>query len=69
MRSAAETFELLGRMHACLYDELKKSKARGDYEMNHVNSSKMIMLRDIGRFILRWDPEDDANPFGGPDDY
>jgi hypothetical protein len=69
MRSVTDIFGFLKGRHAFLYEEVKKSKQRGDLDANARDSITMMALRDAGRFILEMDPEDDTNPFGGPDDY
>jgi hypothetical protein len=64
-----ETFETLKARHAVLHDQLRDSKRRGDLNANLINSAEMMALRDAGRALMGMDPEDDANPFGGTDDY
>jgi hypothetical protein len=65
MRTAIEVFEMLKARHAFLHNCLRDSRRRGDLEANAGTSSEMITLRDVGRFMLGMDPEDDTNPFGG----
>jgi hypothetical protein len=60
---------MLKRWHASLHDHLRDSKRRGDLHANAFNSTTMMALRDVGRFLVGMDPEDDTSPFGGPDDY
>jgi hypothetical protein len=69
MKDPAAIFGYLRSNHHHLHEQLRESKRRDDLYNNCAISSQMILLRDIGRFILGFDPEDDTNPFGGPEDY
>jgi hypothetical protein len=69
MRTGIETFEMLEGRHAFLHKRLRDAKCRGDLEATADCSITMLALRDVGRFLLGMDPEDDTNPFCGLDDY
>jgi hypothetical protein len=69
MKDIQATFQFIAHCHSRFDDELRESKRKGDLENNSAISHTMLMLRDIGRFILDIDPGDDGNPFGGPIDY
>jgi hypothetical protein len=80
---AAAIFNYIARYyrarHACLRGS-KQAWAEADVagnaqqqrvcaEQNSATSAIMMCLRDIGRYMLNLHPEDDSNPFGGPEDY
>jgi len=83
MRDSVETFNYIEQYHQAQHAHLRESRRKweqakkdnkpeeeGFYaDQNCACSSTMIALRDIGRFMLGIDPEDDSNPFDGPDDY
>ena len=75
-----EVFDWLGWQHACDYAALRKTKTLWatlppgeDRELakwnNTVPGTRMMLLRDFDRKVACIDPENDCNPFGGPDDY
>ena len=78
---AAAIFNYIARyyraQHACLRASKQAwaeaagnaQEQRACEEQNCATSAIMMCLRDIGRFMVNAHPENDCNPFGGPDDY
>ena len=69
MKDASAIFTYVGQRHRHLHDQLLQARRTGDKSFVAIVSSQMTELRDLGRFILGIDPEDDSNPFYDSDDH